>query len=102
MNAQELLDKRKEDFIKTRYAIEQKVNSYMTRVFAARELEPVWFSNVQFPNGKTAQEVLPSMYAEKFDPDAYMAELDRLLIFARQIEAVADAINKEAERCLSM
>lgn len=100
MLPEKLLEERKEQFIKARYANEQRVNAYLETVFKKRDQEPEWFKDITFPIGRTAQEVLPSMYKEEFIEEDFMKEYAALHEFDKKIQAVAKKINEEAERIL--
>ena len=95
--AQQLYQKRMNDFIEARTKIESEVNAFLRSL----EVDDVEFRercNVQ--EGLTARDVLPSLWAEEFDEATYQSELAKLNNYIASVRAISDQLNAEALACL--
>ena len=93
----ELYKKRQEVFIERRTTIATEVDKFLAGV---AEIEPELIKDITPLNGTTAKEVLPSMWVEPFNIEAYERELAVLNDYINKIKSVADALNAEALKVL--
>lgn len=98
---QEAIDKKIQAFYVAQGKNESNINAYLTRVFELYDEEPGIFAGVTMPSGRTAREVLPSMFAEPFDPVQYDKERTALKDFEKEVLRIGDEYNRKAlKECL--
>ena len=95
---QNLIAERERQFIETRLLICQWVEKLMENV---SQIDPKLLTNLDVPKGKTAQELLPSLFVTPFDFEQYEKEAAVLNAFQSRLDALADWLNAEALKCLS-
>ena len=96
-NVNELYRKRQEVFIERRTTIASEVDKFMQGVAG---IDPELLKNVTPINGTNAKDILPSMWAEPFNIEAYKSELAIFDNYVRQIKQVADDLNTQALKIL--
>lgn len=98
VSVKELFAKRQAVFIEKRTKIEGEVDKFLQGV---REIDPVLLANITPLNGTTTREVLPALWEEPFDPEAYKEQLSLLQAYIAAVKEVADKLNEEALRVLN-
>lgn len=98
LDIQQLLMKRQNEFVQTRFQIKTIIDN----LFAGLgQVDPKLLENINMPNGTTAEEILPALFQEPFDVDAYNQQLAEYNKFAAEIDNLALRLNEEAIKCLS-
>jgi hypothetical protein len=92
-----LIADRERKFIEQRVVISQWVKDFMANVKA---IDPSLLSDIAMPKGNTAEELLPSLFTEPFDHEAYLLEREKLETFRLAVNSIACRLNEEAMRCL--
>ena len=92
-----LLEERRNQFISKRRDIENYITTFFTEY---AQIDPSLLANITPPEGKTAQEIFPSLYVEPFDEEKYNQEYDNWTEFFMKVKAVSDAINEKAAEVL--
>lgn len=98
MGVVEALREREKEFIERRAKIEMEVNSFLTSVDKTNDERIT--SVPGRPAGSTAKEVLPALWAEPFDKEAYALQLGALNHYIAALKAKCNELAEEAERCI--
>lgn len=96
-NIAALIRERQDKFIETRTIIESEVNKFLDSIAA---LDEDVRTRCGYVNGANAKSLLPALWAEPFDVNTYNKQLAALQMYIRQVMAVRDEINREAQVCL--
>lgn len=96
-NVAQLLRDRQNKFVEGRTVTEVEVNKFLKSLEALDEGERVQCKVVV---GRTAKDVLPSLWQEPFNPEQYQAELLNLQNYIAGVKTFCDRINQEALACL--
>lgn len=92
-----LVRERETRFIESRVKIEQ----WITRLF--KQIEGYDLSSCTGkPEGRTAQEIFPSLYTKEFNVEAYQQEYKVFMSWYSQVRAYADRVNKAAMEALGI
>ena len=94
-----LLEERRNQFITTRRDIEVYIETFFSEL---EKVPPKLLADVQLPTGRTAQEIFPALYAEPFDEEAYEAQYEAFNKCYKQVQGVAEYLNKKAEELLGV
>ena len=96
MNIKAVLAKRQEEFIRSRVEIENWV------VILFKQLSEVTLpETIGNPPGRTAKEIFPSLYEEKFDIEKYKAEFRVFGAWYQKVQQYADEVNRHALEVLN-
>lgn len=100
MEIKDIIALKERQFVETRLLISQWVETFMKNV---REVDPALLAQegIILPEGNTAEELLPSLYAPNFDITTYEAEKAKFDQLQSKFNILADKLNEEALRCLS-
>lgn len=92
-----LIQQRQNDFIEKRTIIESEVNKFFKSL---EQQDDDIRTKCNVVDGRTAKDVLPSLWADEFDEDAYKAELENLNKYIAYVMQVQEVNNREAIQCL--
>lgn len=84
-------------FVEQRTLTEVEVNKFLKSL---EELDPVYQQQLNVVPGRTARDLLPSLWTEPFDEETYKQEKAVVDAMIQQATAVCDQLNEEAMRCL--
>lgn len=96
-NVAALIQQRQNEFIENRTKIEAEVNKFL-KSLETQDADIRQRCNVV--DGRTARDVLPSLWAEDFNIETYNAELANLNNYIAYVKQVQDENNREALECL--
>lgn len=97
-DVEQLLEKRRNMFIASR----RDVEVYIANFFAELDkINPSLLKDTHPVEGRTAQEIFPSLYKEPYDMEEYEKEYARFDAYYKEVEAVAQYLNKKAEEVLN-
>jgi len=97
-SVEEMIREREVAFIEKRMEIAQWVLQLMKDT---REMAPELLEGIEIPQGNTAEELLPALYSEPFDEEAYKQQAEKINIFQQKKDAVAEKLNEESLSILS-
>lgn len=97
MDVHELLEQRRTAFVTKRRDIEVWVDKFFAEVDA---INPNLLKETHPPEGRTAQELFPSMYKEPFVQEEFDAEYAKLNAYYEEIQEVANFLNTKAAEVL--
>lgn len=92
-----LIREREAQFIEKRVMIENEVNRFLASL---ETLDDSIKQQIEYVPGQTARDILPALWAEKFDKEAYQLQLNKLNACVSRVRLICDEINQEALRCL--
>lgn len=92
-----LIQKRQNDFIEKRTIIESEVNKFLQSL---EQQDADIRQKCNVVPGRTARDVLPSLWADEFDETAYQAEYNNLQQYINYVMQIQDENNREALECL--
>ena len=98
MDVHALLEKRRAAFLTKRRDIEVWVDKFFSEVSA---ISPELLKDTHPPAGKTAQELLPSMYKEPFSQEEFDKEYAVLNSYYNEVQGVAEYLNSKAAEVLN-
>ena len=87
VDAQKLLEQRRNMFISTRRDIEVWVSTFFTEL---DKVSPKLLEGIELPTGRTAQDIFPSLYVEPFDEEKYNAEYEEFNALYEKVMQVAE------------
>ena len=96
-NVSQLLQERQNMFIECRTRIESEVNQFLQSL--ERQDEDIKQRCNVVP-GRTAKDVLPSLWAPEFDEQQYQVELANLNNYINAVIQIQNQNNQEALQCL--
>lgn len=97
MTIEQLYAQRQAKFIEDRTIIESETDKFLRSL---EQIDPVYQEQLGVIAGQTARQVIPALWEEPFNEEAYnqqRAALDQRIENAR---IVCDQLNEEARRCL--
>jgi hypothetical protein len=97
VDVSKLIAERERKFIEQRVLITQWIKEFMESVHA---FDPELLKGIKIPEGRTAEELLPSLFIEPFDHAAYLREREAMEDLRGKVNAVAEKLNEEALACL--
>ena len=97
MDVHALLEQRRTKFITKRRDIEVWVETFFKEV---SQINESLLKDIKPLNGRTAQELFPSMYKEPFSQEEFNKEYAVVHEYYTQIQAIAESLNKRAEEVL--
>ena len=92
-DVQRALEAKKQAFIETRTQNEMEINKFL------RSLESwpdEYFNLLKLERGKTARDLVPSMWSEPFNIENYNMEMARLTNYINSVSSLADKIANKA------
>ena len=92
-----LIRQRQNDFIEKRTIIESEVNKFLKSL---EQQDDDIRTKCNVIDGRTAKDVLPSLWADDFNEEAYNVELANLNQYIAFVMQVQDENNREAIQCL--
>ena len=92
-----LIQDRQNKFIETRTNIENEVNRFLQSLSG---LDADIKEKCGVRDGVTARDLLPALWQEPFDENAYNSQKASLDTYIAQVRAVCDQLNQEAIACL--
>lgn len=96
-NIANLLRQRQDEFVEKRTIIESEVNKFLESI---AKLDPDVRARCGYVEGAQAKSLLPELWNEPFRIEVYNQQLAGVLSYVKQVSAVCDEINKEAQECL--
>lgn len=97
MDVAKLLKERETKFIETRTVIAGEVEKFLASLNAMDEDVR---AQIVMPNGTTPQEILPALWVEPFNEEAYKQQLSLFMTSVQSAKACCDRLNQEAIKCL--
>ena len=97
-NVAKLLQDRQNKFIETRTNIENEVNKFLKSLEALDDDVKI---NCGVAVGITAKDLLPALWQEPFNEEAYKAQKAQLDTYIAQVKNICDELNREAIACLN-
>lgn len=97
VNVAQLIQSRQNKFIETRTIIDSEVTKFLQSL---ETLDTNMQEQCKVVPGRTAKDVLPSLWVEPFDIDRYNIELQNLTQYIAGVKSITDSINEEALKCL--
>lgn len=97
MDVTSLLRERQNKFIETRTLIASEVQKYLNSLNA---MDAEVRAEILLPNGTTPQEILPALWTEPFDTEAYKEQLSHFQASVQSAKIYCDRLNQEALKCL--
>lgn len=97
MDVTTLLRERQNKFIETRTLIASEVQKYLNSLNA---MDAEVRAEILLPKGNTPQEILPALWVEPFDMEAYTEQLNQFQASVQSAKIYCDKLNQEALRCL--
>ena len=97
VNVAQLIQDRQNKFIEGRTVTEVEVNKFLKSLEALDDSERIQCKVVV---GRTAKDVLPSLWEEPFNVEKYNTELANLQNYIAGVKTFCDQINQEALKCL--
>lgn len=98
MDVQEILRTRQDAFVEKRTRIETEVDKFLESVNQITDERVTQVPGR--PEGKNCREVLPALWKDPFDEEEYQKQLTALNSYVQAVQAVCDAINEDALKCL--
>ena len=92
-----LLEERRNKFVSKRRDVEVYIETFFTEYI---QIPQELLKDITPPEGRTAQEIFPSLYREPFDEEQYNKEYEEWSSFFVKVKAVSDAINEKAAEVL--
>ena len=93
-----LLEQRRATFISERRDVEVYINTFFEEL---DKVNPSLLKDCHPVQGRTAEEIFPSLYTEPFDEEQYNKEYEAFNTYYEEVKNVADYLNKKAEEVLS-
>lgn len=93
-----LLEKRRNMFISSRRDVEVWIEKFFTEL---DQVNPQLLEGVEFPTGRTAQDIFPALYSEPFDEEAYCQQYATFEVFYNKVMEVAEYLNSKALEVLN-
>lgn len=83
-------------FVEDRSNNEREINHFLTEI---AKVDKKYLEGITPLSGATTREVVPSMWIEPFDKEAYDAQIAVVKAYIIAVKKRAEAVNEEAERC---
>lgn len=97
MSIEQLYAQRQNKFIEDRTIIETETDKFLRSL---EQLDPVYQQQLSVVQGQTARDVIPALWAEPFDEEAYNKQRSALDQRIENAKIICDQLNEEALRCL--
>lgn len=97
MSIEQLYAQRQNKFIEDRTIIETETDKFLRSL---EQLDPVYQQQLNVVQGQTARDVIPALWAEPFDEEAYNQQRAVLDQRIENAKIICDQLNEEALRCL--
>lgn len=92
-----LLRQRQDEFVEKRTIIESEINKFLDSI---AQLDPDVRTRCGYVPEAKAKSLVPELWNEPFRPEVYEQQLAGVLAYIKQVTAVCDEINREAQACL--
>lgn len=89
--------KKQDDFIEKRTIIEQEVDKFLASI---SEMDADIKEKCNYDPNYSAKTLLPALWVEPFDEEAYNQQLSRLQNYIAGVKSICDKLNEEALKCL--
>lgn len=94
----DLLRSYREKFLADRAKQEMQIKAWADKL---ANVDPFILKDIDLPEAISLQALVPELYKESPDPEIYNQQYEKMIALFSQVNAVADAYNQEAKRCLS-
>lgn len=93
----DLLRSYREKFLADRAKQEMQIKAWADKL---ANVDPFILKDIDLPETISLQSLVPELYKESPDPEIYNQQYEKMIALFSQVNAVADAYNQEAKKCL--